>query len=146
MGEAGFDEQEALLAYKAVLELVVGAVQRQEQRESDPDRDHAHRALFYEALTVSEPDELPNLAFIAAGWSRRNPEELFRLQPRLPAGRHRRRTGLAGPVTAPMRTQPAPGADRRAGAPDPRAAGRRGGPAARPAVATSLGSLRGGRP
>jgi hypothetical protein len=34
--------------------------------------------LFYEALTVSEPDELPNLAFIAAGWSRRDPEELFR--------------------------------------------------------------------
>jgi AcrR family transcriptional regulator len=78
MREAGFEEQEALLAYKAVLELVVGGVQRQEQRQADPDRDHAHRALFYEALTVSEPDELPNLAFIAAGWSRRDPEELFR--------------------------------------------------------------------
>lgn len=77
MGGAGFDPQEALLAYKAVLELVVGAVQRQELRDSDPDRDQAHRSLFYEALTASEPDDLPNLAFIAAGWNRRNPDELF---------------------------------------------------------------------
>jgi AcrR family transcriptional regulator len=77
MGGAGFDEQEALLAYKAVLELVVGMVQRQETRESDPERDQAHRALFYEALTASEPDELGNLAFIAAAWNRRNPDELF---------------------------------------------------------------------
>jgi AcrR family transcriptional regulator len=77
MSTDGFDEQEALLAYKAVLELVVGMVQRQETRDADPERDQAHRALFYEALTASEPDELGNLAFIAAGWNRRNPDELF---------------------------------------------------------------------
>ena len=74
---AGFDEAEALLAYKALLELVVGMVQRQEAGEADPDRDHAHRTLFYEALANSDPDLLPNLAFIAAGWNRRDPEELF---------------------------------------------------------------------
>lgn len=77
MGADGFEEQEALLAYKSVLELVVGMVQRQETREADPERDQAHRALFYEALTASEPDELGNLAFIAAAWNRRNPDELF---------------------------------------------------------------------
>ena len=77
MGEDGFDEQEALLAYRCVLELVVGGVQRQELRDADPERDQAHRALFYEALAASDPDDLPNLAFIAAGWSRRNPDELF---------------------------------------------------------------------
>jgi AcrR family transcriptional regulator len=73
----GFEEQEALLGYKAVLELVVGMVQRQELRDADPDREQAHRSLFYEALTDSEPDELRNLAFIAAGWNRRDPDELF---------------------------------------------------------------------
>src|SRR5215210_4419813 len=73
----GFDEQEALLAYKAVLELVVGMVQRHELRDADPEREQAHRSLFYEALSDSEPDELPNLAFIAAGWNRRDPDELF---------------------------------------------------------------------
>ena len=74
---AGFDEAEALLAYKSLLELVVGMVQRQEAGEIDPDRDHAHRTLFYEALANSDPDSLPNLAFIAAGWNRRDPDELF---------------------------------------------------------------------
>lgn len=74
---AGFDEAEALLAYKSILELVVGMVQRQEAGEADPDRDHAHRTLFYEALANSDPDALPNLAFIAAGWNRRDPDELF---------------------------------------------------------------------
>jgi AcrR family transcriptional regulator len=77
MRRDGFEEQEALLAYKAVLELVVGMAQRQEQRDADPEREQAHRSLFYEALTDSEPDELPNLAFIAAGWNRRDPDELF---------------------------------------------------------------------
>jgi hypothetical protein len=52
-------------------------VYRQEQRAADPERDHAHRSLFYEALTACDPDELPNLAFIAVGWNRRDPDELF---------------------------------------------------------------------
>jgi AcrR family transcriptional regulator len=77
MGQAGFDEQEALLAYRSVLELVVFGVQREELRSSDPARDQAQRGLFYEALTACDPDDLPNLAFIAAGWSRRNTDEMF---------------------------------------------------------------------
>ena len=77
MRDAGFTEAEALLAYRAVMELVVGLVQRQEHEDGDAEHDHAHRSMFYEALTQSEPDSLPNLAFIAAGWSRRDPAELF---------------------------------------------------------------------
>ncbi len=77
MAAAGFRETEALLAYRAIMELVVGLVQRQERGDGDRDRDHAQRTLFYEALTDSEPDSLPNLAFIAAGWNRRDPDELF---------------------------------------------------------------------
>lgn len=77
MRAAGFSEAEALLAYRSVMELVVGLVQRQENRDGDPERDHAHRAMFYEALTETEPDSLPNLAFIAAAWSRRDPAQLF---------------------------------------------------------------------
>jgi hypothetical protein len=77
MRDDGFDEREALLAYKAVLELVVWMVHRQEQQAADPERDQAHRSLFYEALTACDPDELSNLAFIAAGWNRRDPDELF---------------------------------------------------------------------
>src|SRR5688572_7333603 len=77
MQAAGFTEAEALLAYRSMMELVVGLVQRQENRDGDPERDHAHRAMFYEALTETEPDTLPNLAFIAAAWSRRDPAQLF---------------------------------------------------------------------
>jgi AcrR family transcriptional regulator len=77
MATAGFHETDALLAYRAVMELVVGLVQRQERGDGDRDRDQAQRTLFYEALTDSEPDSLPNLAFIAAGWNRRDPDELF---------------------------------------------------------------------
>lgn len=77
MRAAGFSEAEALLAYRSVLELVVALVQRQESREGDAERDHAHRAMFYEALTETEPDTLPNLAFIAAAWGRRDPAQLF---------------------------------------------------------------------
>jgi AcrR family transcriptional regulator len=77
MRAAGFSEAEALLAYRTLMEMVVGLVQRQESRDSDPDRDHAHRSMFYEALSETEPDSLPNLAFIAAGWSQRDPTQLF---------------------------------------------------------------------
>ena len=77
MTSDGFDPNEALLAYKAVLEYVVSAVQRQELVIDEEERDHAHRALFYEALTNSQPDTLPYLAFVAAGWNRRDPQELF---------------------------------------------------------------------
>lgn len=77
MAVDGFEPSEALVAYKAVLELVIGMVQRQEVTDADAERDHGHRALFYEALANSDPEALHNLAFIAAGWTRRDPSELF---------------------------------------------------------------------
>lgn len=73
----GFDEREAVLAYKAVVEHVVGSVQRDEAHRADPAQDQAESALFYEALANSDPDDLHNLAFIAVGWNRRDAEESF---------------------------------------------------------------------
>ncbi|MDH4145398.1 MAG: TetR/AcrR family transcriptional regulator C-terminal domain-containing protein [Acidimicrobiia bacterium] len=75
--ELGVDEQVALLAYRSVLELVIGSVQRAELEANDPDNDRAHRALFYEALTNTEPQRLEHLAFIAAGWGRYPSATLF---------------------------------------------------------------------
>lgn len=77
MTKAGFSEAEALLSYRSVIELVVGSVQRRELLDADPSREQANRLLFYEALAESDPDSLPNLAHIAAGWNRRDPDELF---------------------------------------------------------------------
>lgn len=77
MAEAGYDEREAVLSYKVLVELVIGSVQRQESRESDPTQEQAESALFYEALANSNPTDLPNLAYIAVGWNRRDPDETF---------------------------------------------------------------------
>ena len=77
LAEAGYDEREAVLSYKVLVELVIGSVQRQEARESDPTQEQAESALFYEALANSDPTELPNLAYIAVGWNRRDPDETF---------------------------------------------------------------------
>lgn len=77
MSAAGFEEREAVMVYKIVVELVIGAVQRQEARDADPTQEQAQSALFYEALANSNPDDLPNLAHIAVGWNRRDAEESF---------------------------------------------------------------------
>ncbi len=77
MAADGFDEQAALRAYRAVLELVVGWVQRNEARSGEGANDQAHRTMFYEAVSRSDLDQLPHLAHIAAGWSRGD-DELFR--------------------------------------------------------------------
>lgn len=77
MSVAGFEEREAVMAYKTVVELVIGAVQRQEAREADPAQEQTQSALFYEALANSDPSDLPNLAHIAVGWNRRDADEAF---------------------------------------------------------------------
>ena len=76
MAADGFAEQTALRAYRAVLEIVVGWVQRNEARSGEGANDQAHRTMFYEAVSRSDLDHLPHLAHIAAGWNRRD-EELF---------------------------------------------------------------------
>jgi AcrR family transcriptional regulator len=77
MGRSGYTAADAMLSYRAAVELVVGSVQRKELLDADPSREQANRLLFYEALAESDPDSLPNLAHIAAGWNRRDPDELF---------------------------------------------------------------------
>lgn len=72
----GFDEQAALRAYRALVEFLVGWVQRNEGRAESDANDQTHRTMFYEAVSRSDLDELPHLAHIAAAWNRRD-DELF---------------------------------------------------------------------
>jgi AcrR family transcriptional regulator len=77
MSADGFDEREAIVAYRMIVEFVIAAVQRQEKNEAATSSGGHPNALFYEALAKSDPDELPYLAHIAVGWDRQSPDETF---------------------------------------------------------------------
>jgi len=77
MATDGFDEREAIVAYRMIVEFVISSVQRQEKNEAASTGGGHPNALFYEALAKSDPDELQNLAHIAVGWDRQTPDETF---------------------------------------------------------------------